>query len=169
MLQMAVERRGLACGQVVMDWRLRLRSALIGFGDRHVADQSLYASQQLVRQHRHHAGDIIVAALTDLRACSPAARRLRCRLAAYAVQQAPSVPPLDVALLRFTACVSAETSQANVTDLSALARAITAAAVAAHEADPQAADRPESLWHVVIARLSQCAIRCGGVAATSFH
>ena len=156
---MAMKRRGSDCRTVVMDWRLRLRSALVGLEDRHVADQSLYASQQLVRQHRHHAGDIMLAALTDLRACSPAARRLRCRLAAVAVQQAPSLPPLDIALQRFTACVSAETSQANVVDLATLARAFTAAAITAHQADPQAADRPESLWHAVIARLSQCAIR----------
>ena len=143
-----------------MDIKLRLRGALIGFEDRHVADQSLYAALQLVRQHRSQAaGDILLAALADLRSCSPAARRLRCRLAAFAVQQASTLPPLDMPLQRFTACVCAETTQANVVDLAALARAFTSAAIAAHSSDPGMAERPESLWDAVIVRLLHCATR----------
>lgn len=148
-----------------MDLKLRLRSALISFEDRHVADQSLYAAMQLVRQHRNNsASDILHAALADLRTCSPAARRLRCRLAAHAVQQAPALPPLDVPLQRFTACVSAETTQANVADLAAVARAFTAAAIAARSAESDRAQRPDSLWNTLIMRLSQCATRSAEAA-----
>ena len=142
-----------------MDLKLRLRSALIGFEDRHIADQSLYASMQLVRQHRHQATDILLAALADIRTCSSAARRLRCRLAAYAVQLAPALPAMDTPLQRFTSCVTAETTQANAADLAAVARAFTAAEIAAHSADPGMAERQESLWGTVIMRLSQCATR----------
>ncbi len=142
-----------------MDIKLRLRSALLGFEDRHVADQSLYAAMQLVRQQRCHASEILLAALAELRICSPAARRLRCRLAAYAMQQAPALPPLDTPLQRFTACICAETTQANVADLAAVARAVVSAAVAAHRADQAMAAQPASLWDTVIMRLSHCATR----------
>ena len=143
-----------------MDLKLRLRSALIGFEDRHIADQSVYAALQLVRQNRSQAAnDILLTTLADLRTSSPAARRLRCRLAAYAVQRAPALPPMATPLQRFTACVSAETTLANVADLAAVACAFTSATIAAHSADTGTAERPESLWLTVIVRLSQCATR----------
>ncbi len=152
-----------------MDIKLRLRSALLGFEDRHVADQSLYAAMQLVRQHRSHASEILLAALAELRTCSPAARRLRCRLAAYAVQQAPALPPLDTPLQRFTACICAETTQSNVADLAAVARAVVSAAIAAHRADQGMAVQPASLWDTVIMRLSHCATRSAAQCSLLRH
>ena len=154
----------------MVDVRLKLRSALLGFEQSHLQDQSLYAAQQLARQHRADAETIIKDVLTGINDCGPAARRLRYRLSSYVVQQAGHigvVPHLEFILKRISASICNESTAANVEDLAGLARELASAVIQVQGRDPAIATHEDWLWTALIAPLSRSAIKCA--ASHSFH
>lgn len=156
----------------MLDIRLKLRSALLGFEHIHLQDQSLYAAQQIARQHRADSETIIKDVLTGISDCSPAARRLRYRLTAYVYEQAEHigvVPQLPLTLNRITVSICSESTAANVEDLAGLARSLASAVIQVQGRDPAIATREDWLWTALIAPLSRSATKCANCTHSPNH